>query len=335
METLPTKASAKGRIFTVADFYEAGRKELQLTLAAGGANLERMIEEPIVNRPGLALTGFFEHFAWNRLQLIGNAEMAYLDSLDRETRLKRIQALIDHRAFCFIFTNGHKPRADEIEMTASAGAVLLTTPLQTRVFAHMSAFVLEKLGAPSTTIYGTMVEVCGLGVLFEGDPGLGKSETALGLVKRGHALIADDLTCIRKDVGNNLLFGSAAASTAGYMEIRGIGIMDVPRMFGVSAVRGEKRLQLVVTFKRLKEVAGKIDRIGQTRKVRTILGVDVPNVIIPVSEGRDLVNLVETAAMQQKLVLSGVDPVGELSRRLRSRAEKSKPNKATKRKGRF
>ena len=324
METLPTRSSAKGNAFTVADFYEAGREELSLTLVSGGENMRRPVEEPIINRPGLALTGFYEHFAWRRLQLIGKAEMAYLRTLDEETRRGRFQALIDRKAFCFIFTNGQKPSADEVALGEKSGAVIMTTPLKTRSFAHLSAFVLERLSAPTTSIYGTMVEVCGLGVLFEGDPGLGKSETALGLIKRGCALIADDLTCIRKEVGNNRLFGSASESTAGYMEIRGIGIMHIPSIFGVSAVRGEKVLELVVTFKRLQDVKGEIDRTGQTRRFKTILGVDVPNVVIPVSEGRDLVNLVETAAMQQKLLMSGADPVTELSERLRRRADEMK-----------
>lgn len=332
MRELPTRESVNGTEFTVADFLEAGRETLQLTLIAGGGNLERKIEEPIVNRPGLALTGFYEHFAWKRLQLIGKSETAYLRSLDDETRLSRLAALSERKAFCYIFTNGQKPQEDEIELAERMGAIIMASPLKTRVFTHHSAFVLEKLGAPRTSLYGTMIEVCGLGVLFEGDPGLGKSETALGLVKRGCALIADDLTCIRKDVANNLLFGSASDSTAGYMEIRGIGIMHVPSVFGVCAVRGEKRLQLVVSFRRLRDVKGEIDRIGQTRKVRTILGVDVPNIIIPVSEGRDLVNLVETAAMQQKLVMSGYDPVEELSERLRRRADAEELKKA-KRKG--
>ena len=321
METLPTKASAKGRTFTIADFYESGREELSLSIVAGGANLHRTVEEPIANRPGLALTGFYEHFAWRRLQLIGKAEMAYLQSLDPETRLARFQALVDRRAFCFIFTNGQKPSAAEVSLCEKSGAVMMTSPLKTRIFSHLSAFVLEKLSAPTASIYGTMVEVCGLGVLIEGAPELGKSETALGLIKRGCSLIADDLTCVRKEVGNGLLFGSASDSTAGYMEIRGIGIMHIPSIFGVSAVRGEKRLELVITFKRLQDVKGEIDRIGQTRRVRTILGVDVPNVMIPVSEGRDLVNLVETAAMQQKLLMSGLDPVEGLSERLRKRAD--------------
>lgn len=332
MEQLPTKSSASGNRFTVADFLQAGREDLQLTLVAGGANLTREIEEPIVNRPGLALTGFFKHFAWRRLQLIGKAETAYLDSLDRATRVRRVEALMEQRAFCFIYTGGMQPGSDVIASAERAGAVILVSPLKTRVFAHRSAFVLEKLSAPTTSLYGTMVEVCGLGVMFEGDPGLGKSETALGLIKRGCALVADDLTCIRKAVGNNILYGSASASTAGYMEIRGIGIMHIPRLFGISAVRGEKRLQLVITFKRLDDVKGEIDRVGQTRRVRTILGVDVPNIIIPVSEGRDLVNLVETAAMQQKLLMTGFDPVMELSERLRLRAEAGE-TKSVKKKG--
>ena len=323
MKDLPTSANANGTRFTVADFYEAGRERLQLTLVVGGKGLDHPVDEAIVNRPGLALTGFYEHFAWTRLQLIGNAEMAYLESLDPQTRLERFLGVIERKAFCIIFTNGHQPAKGEILLAEKYGVVVMTSPLKTRIFAHHSAFVLERLSAPRTSIYGTMVEVCGLGVLFEGAPGLGKSETALGLVKRGCALVADDLTCIRKDVGNNLLFGSASDSTAGFMELRGIGIMHLPSIFGVTAVRGEKRLQLVITFKPLKDVKGEIDRVGQTRQYKNILGVDVPNIVIPVSEGRDLVNLVETAAMQQKLILSGYDPVDELSERLKRRAEKA------------
>ena len=333
MENLPTKTSAKGNVFSVADFYEAGRETLSLTLVAGEENLGRVIEEPVVNRPGLALTGFYDHFAWERLQVIGNAEMGYLESLGEKVRHERVKALFAHKAFCFVFTNGRKPHTAEAAFAAKSGAVLLSTPMTTSDFMHHCAFILEKLRAPTTSIYGTMVEVCGIGVLFEGDPGLGKSETALGLIKRGCALVADDLTCIRKDVGNNLLFGSAAESTAGFMEIRGIGIMHVQSIFGVSAVRGEKRLGLIVTFKRLDDGKGEIDRVGQTRRTKTILGVDVPNIIIPVSAGRDLVNLVETAAMQQKLIMSGYDPVYELSERLRKRAE-TKETKVVKRKGR-
>lgn len=327
MDAIPSGGSANGTDFTVSDFFEAGREELCLELVAGGKSLDRRIDEPIVNRPGLALTGFHEHFAWKRLQLLGNAEVAYLHSLKAETRLARIRDLLELKAFCFIITNGNRLLPDEIELAEKSGAVIMSTTLKTKVFSHLCAFVLERLSAPRTSIYGTMVEVCGLGVMFEGAPGLGKSETALGLIRRGYALVADDLTCIRRGA-DNILFGSASDSTVGFMEIRGIGILHVPSIFGIGAVRGEKRLQMVITFKKLKDVVGEIDRVGQTRRVRTILGVDVPNIIIPVSEGRDLVNLVETAAQQQKLILSGYDPVEDLSERLRRRADAAKMRKS-------
>ncbi len=327
MKTLPTIESETGVPFSAADFYEAGRGRLVLSIMAGADHMDRVIEEPVVNRPGLALTGFFTSFAAGRVQIIGNAEADYLASLTEADRVLSYRALIDHGAWLFVITNGRKPDDWSIRMAEELGGVLFSTPLETRVFARLATFILEQLGAPRTSIYGTMVEVCGLGVLFEGAPGLGKSETALGLIKRGSALIADDLTCIRKDVASNLLFGSASESTAGYMEIRGIGIMHVPSVFGVNAVRGEKRLQLVITFRLLDEIRGEVDRIGQTRRTRTILGVDVPNIIIPVSEGRDLVNLVETAAQQQKLIDAGHDSVAVLSERLRRRAEQPQSGK--------
>ncbi len=321
MKHLPTSDAAKGVTFTAADFLEAGRERLQLDVVAGRDHLDRIIDEPVINRPGLALTGFFTSFAWSRVQMIGNAEADYIASLSPEAREASLRALMERKAWLFVVTNGRQPGDWIVRVVEEMGGVILTTRLQTRVFARLATFILEQLGAPRTSLYGTMVEVCGLGVLFEGDPGLGKSETALGLIKHGSALIADDLTCVRKDVATNLLFGSASESTAGYMEIRGIGIMHVPSVFGVNAVRGEKRLQLVITFKRLSEIRGEVDRIGQTRQMRTILGVDVPNIIIPVSEGRDLVNLVETAAQQQKLIASGYDSVAVLSEHLRKRAD--------------
>ena len=333
MKRLPVRANARGSTFTVADFLEAGRTRLRLTLIAGGKSLDRVIHEPIVNRPGLALTGFYDHFAWSRVQLIGNGEVAYLKSLNKETRLDRIKAMIERKAFCFVFTNGHKPSEKEIEIAEEMGAVMLSTPFKTRIFANLATFVLGALAAPTTTIYGTTVEVTGIGVLFEGDPGLGKSETALGLVKKGAALVADDLTCIRKDVGNDTLYGSACDSTAGFMEIRGIGIVHIPSMYGVNAVRHEKRIQMVITFKRLDDVRGEIDRIGQRRRFRTILGVDLPNVVIPVSEGRDLVNLVETAVQQQKLTFAGHNPVAELSERLRRRADEQEQTHSEQKRG--
>lgn len=321
MRRLPTSADAKGSSFTIADFLEIGGDELSLELLAGREYLSHEVGEPATNRPGLAMTGFYDDFASDRLQLMGKPEISYLRSLDEARRYASFDELVRRGAYCFIFTNGDLPDDDFIDHARDSHAVLLASSLLTRTFSHRAAYILERLAAPKTTIYGTMVEVDGIGVLFEGDPGLGKSETALGLIKRGASLIADDLTCIRREFGANVLYGSAAESTAGFMEIRGIGIMDIQRIFGINSVRGEKRLELVITFKQMHDVRADIDRIGQVRRYRRILDVEIPNMVIPVSAGRDLVNLVETAAQQQKILLSGYDPVNALSERLRTRID--------------
>jgi len=305
------------RSFTLRDYVEAGRERLRLDVVAGGDGLMHEVLEPMCNRPGLALTGFYGCFAWRRLQVIGRAEQAYLESLPSGESLARLKALFDRGAYCIIFANGMKMPDG---LTEAAGAVVMRTDLLTREFFHQSTFVLEMLRAPTVRIYATTVEVAGLGVMIEGAPGLGKSETALGLVKRGNALVADDFTCIRKDVATNALFASAREATRNYMEIRGIGIINVPKVFGVTAVRGEKRLDLVVSLRRLEDVAGELDRSGQERLTRTILGVEVPQITIPVSAGRDLVNLIETAAQQYKLLASGYDAVKDLDERLCARA---------------
>lgn len=304
------------RSFTLRDFVEAGRERLRLDVVVGGDGLTHEVLEPMCNRPGLALTGFYGCFAWRRLQVIGRAEQAYLESLPSGESLARFKALFDRGAYCIIFANGREMPDGLTEVAAAAGAVVMRTDLLTREFFHQSTFVLETLRAPTVRIYATTVEVAGLGVMIEGAPGLGKSETALGLVKRGNALVADDFTCIRRDVATNALFASAREATRNYMEIRGIGIINVPKVFGVTAVRGEKRLDLVVSLRRLEDVAGELDRSGQERLTRNILGVEVPQITIPVSAGRDLVNLIETAAQQYKLLASGYDAVKDLDERL-------------------
>ena len=312
---------AEPRTFTLRDFVVAGRERLHLDVVVGGDGLRHEVLEPMCNRPGLALTGFYGCFAWRRLQVIGQAEQAYLESLPAGESLARVKALIHRGAYCIIFANGMQvPDGLEAE-AAAAGAVVMRTDLITREFFHQSTFVLETLRAPTMRMYATTVEVAGLGVLIEGAPGLGKSETALGLVKRGNALVADDFTCIRKDVAINAIFASASEVTRNYMEIRGIGIINVPKVFGVTAVRGEKRVDLVVSLRRMEDVTGELDRTGQERRTRTILGVEVPQITIPVSAGRDLVNLIETAAQQYKLLASGYDAVKDLDARLCARAE--------------
>lgn len=307
--------------FTLRAFVAEGAERLRMEVVVGGDGLEHEVLEPMCNRPGLALTGFYGFFAWRRIQVIGQAEQAYLDSLAPDVRLARVKALFDRGAYCLIFACGIEVPAVLASLAESAGVVVCRTELLTRIFFHQATFVLEKLRVPKMRLYGTTVEVAGLGVMLEGAPGLGKSETALGLIKHGNALVADDLTCLRKDVAANRLFAAASPATRNYMEIRGIGIIHVPSVFGVTAVRAEKELDLVVTLKSMKETEGELDRTGEERRTRTILGVEVPQITIPVAAGRDLVNLVETAAQQYKLLAAGHDAVKALDAQLCARAE--------------
>ncbi len=319
MDRLPGKANVHGTKFTVADFYKAGREKLCLDILSGAGAMEQEIEEPTINRPGLALTGFFTDFARERVQVLGNADVSYLDSLSLEDRRSHVRDFLSRKPALVVFTNGHRPPESELRQADEFGIVTMTTPMETRFFTHQAFFVLDRLSAPRTTMYGTMIEVAGQGLLFEGAPGLGKSETALGLIKRGCALVADDLTCLRKDSSSECIFGSASASTAGYIEIRGIGLMNVPKIFGVNSLRGEKRLDLVITFKPLDEVRDIVDRVEPSLNPKNILGVKVPNILLPVSEGRDLVNLVETAVQQHKLQLEGHSSADDLTRHMKER----------------
>ena len=305
--------------FTLREFVAAGRERLKLSVVVD-AGLDHLVAEPMMYRPGLALTGFFGNFAHKRIQVVGKAERAYLASLGKAERMERLKALFDHGAYCIVFAAGMGVSEEINDIARQAGGTILASPLLTRNLIHASTFVLETLSAPTVRLYATTVEVAGLGVMMRGDPGVGKSETAMGLIKRGNALVADDFTCLRKDVANNILYASAGGSTRNYMEIRGIGILHVPSIFGVTAVRAEKQLDLLVTFRRMEDVSGELDRVGDEWRTIEILGVPVPEIVIPVSVGRDLVNLVEIAAQQFKLRSAGYDPVAALDEQLKRRA---------------
>ena len=302
---------------TVSQFLNEGAKKLSLSLIAGNGGLEREIPEPMPYRPGLALTGFLQHFANGRIQLIGLVEYEYLLSLPAETRMKRLDALFALKIPCMVSARGQEVFPEAAKLAEQYGVPLMQTPLETKDFIHRSTFVLEELLSPRVRMHGTMMEVAGVGVFIEGEAGIGKSETALGLIKHGYALVADDLTAFRIDTDGHLM-GSACASTRNYMEVRGIGILDVPAIFGIDALRGEKQVDLVITLKRQdsKEL-DKLDRTGEEKMSRIILGQSIPQRVISVAPGRDLVNLVEIAACQHKYTQSGRDAVKDLDEQIK------------------
>lgn len=289
---------------SVQKFFEEGRKRLSLTIMAGEGGLDRPIRESAINRPGLALAGFYKYFPVKRIQLIGYAEYSYVMSLDAALREDRLEKLFATRVPCIVYTRRLKPSSQSLALADKYSVPLLRTNMITGHFANAATILMEELSAPRIRVHATMMEVAGVGVLIEGAPGIGKSETALGLIRRGCALVADDCTELKVTNDGNLV-GSAVPVTQFYMEIRGLGIIYVPSIFGVAAVRGEKRVDLVVTLRRQGECDDELDRIGENDLRRNFLGVNVPQVVIPVAPGRDLVNIVETVAMEYKLRIAG------------------------------
>jgi len=298
---------------TVRRFLNEGTaRGLGLEVVAGERGLDGVVEEALLHRPGLALTGFCKHFASHRIQVIGQAEHAYLRSLKKH-RLKRVKELFAQGIPCLLFTKELSVFEEVREVANACGITVLQTNMLTLEFLRKASLVLEELSAPFSNLYGTMLEVCGLGVFIEGPPGIGKSETALGLLKRGHALVADDFTHIRR-TSSDTLMASAKEQTRGFMEIRGIGLINVRQAFGIGAVRGEKQLDLVVTLKRLEEF-DELDRIG-TGLTCEFLGVRVNHLLLPVALGRELVNLVETAAQEYVLRASGYFAAADVDARV-------------------
>ncbi len=306
---------------TVGTFLARGRTDLKMDLTAGQGGLQRRIPEAAINRPGLALAGFYEHFGSRRIQLIGAAEHAYLSHLSEEVRARRLEQMFGAHIPCVVIAR-HKPIFPEIPSLAEEHNVsVIRTRMITRRFSNMAALLMEDLMAPRAKVQGTMLEVAGLGVLIEGHAGVGKSETALGLVKRGHALVSDDVTALKRESSGHLT-GAPVGVTRHHMEIRGIGIIYVPAIYGAASVRGEKQLDLVVTLRDQAEVEGALDRSGEIQLFRELLGVRVPQVLIPVAPGRDLVNIVETAAQEYKLRSGGQVAVRDLDERLKATLRK-------------
>jgi HPr kinase/phosphorylase len=298
----------------VATFFDAGADELRLELVGGQSGLKRRIAEATVHRPGLALTGFFAYFANKRVQLVGLAEYTYLHSLGEKVRRRRLRDFFSRNIPCVVFARGKGIFPEVSDLATEFRVPVFRTRMVTKLFANAATILTENLMAPRMTVQGTMVEIMGIGVLIEGKEGMGKSEAALGLVKRGHALVSDDITQLRVDSSGSVI-GSPVNITRYHMEIRGLGIIHVPSLFGVASVRGEKKLDFVVT---LCEPGGEAEsnRDSGARGFVEYMGVRIPRMYIPVAPGRELSNVLETAALDAKLKALGHDAVKELDAQL-------------------
>ncbi len=273
-------------------------EKLNLEVVHKSSDFEEVeLESAEVNRPGLQLTGYLEKFPHERLQLIGSVEYTYLTSLDSRMQYERFRGILSYKLPAIIFTYNKDINKDIVDLCDYYDVTLLRSPLKsTRLISKISD-ELEYQLAPTSNVHGELLEVFGVGVLIMGKSSVGKSETALDLVNRGHRLIADDMVDII--ASNNRLTGSSPENIRHYMEIRGLGIINVRRLYGSGAVKTSTEIDLVIELEQWKEDF-EYDRLGLDAHSIKILDVEVPHIVVPVRAGRNLALIVEVAAMNQR-----------------------------------
>ncbi len=299
---------------TVGHFYATHAEKLGLRLEGSSKGLNKLIREPTINRPGLALSGFYSYFAVKRIQVLGAAELSYLKSLKSAVLRERLRALFKRNMPCMVVARNVPVPPAILDAASEFETPVFRTSMITMNFINAATIALEFDFAPTASEHGSMVDILGVGTLVRGASGIGKSECVLGLIERGYSLVSDDITRIRSIEGRELV-GMCDNLSRFHMEVRGIGIINIASIFGVGAVRPEKRLDFVVTLKDWHEVED-VDRIGLDRDSYEILGIKVPHVTLPVRTGRDLARLVEVAALDQKLKDMGENSAVEFNQRL-------------------
>jgi len=306
------------RAFTVLDLIDLDLKErnsLNLRCIGGRKGLGRIIDIPDLNRPMGAIMGFFEDFAHQRIQLFGRGEAAFLHRLDLQGETKNIEEMFSYPMPCCIFTHNFTPHKEFFEIAEKAQCPILQTDLGSADFSARLMRILSRIFSPRQIIHGVLVEVYGLGILIQGESGVGKSETALELVHRGHRLVADDVVEINCIYGNTLMGAGANKIIGHHMEIRGPGIINITHLFGVRAIRDRNEVQLVVLLEEW-DAQKNYDRLGAEDQTIELLGVNIPKLTIPVKPGRNIPIIIETAAMNERLKSMGYHSAREFNKNI-------------------
>jgi len=304
--------------FTVLDLLDIDSKtnKLDVKCIAGKDGLDRIIEAKDINRPGLALGGFFKFFANNRIQVLGRGEALFLKEFQDEEQFENVKKFMNYDMPCCIFSYGEIPPKKFLDIANKTNIPILVSSLSSGDLVSCISQVLSEVFAKKTTVHGVLVEVFGIGILIKGKSGIGKSETALELIERGHRLVADDTIDLR-NIQDKFLEGKGTKIISHHMEIRGLGIINVKNLFGVGAIRDEKKIQLVIELEEWDPQNPKeYDRIGIEEKYIDILGIKISYLLIPVMPGRNIPILIETAAMNQRLKFMGLNAAKEFNREL-------------------
>jgi HPr kinase/phosphorylase len=298
--------------------------QLELTVRAGRAGLDRVVTVPRIQKPGLALTGYTEQLHSNRLQVLGGTEIEYLASVGAEQRQLGIDTVMAAEPACLVVTRGLEPPAELIAACEAARVPLLVTALVSAEFIARVTSHLEAVLSPSTSVHGVLPDVLGVGILLLGKSGVGKSEAALDLVERGHRLVADDIVNIRQQA-RNMVHGSGSGIIRHHMEIRGLGIINIKDLFGISAVRDTKKIELVIELAEWDEHE-EYDRLGIDEHRFRVLDAEIPMLRIPVRHGRNIASIIEVAARNQLLKFQGHHSAREFQERLNRAIAEARPS---------
>ncbi|MES2307136.1 MAG: HPr(Ser) kinase/phosphatase [Gemmatimonadota bacterium] len=288
--------------------------QLQLEALTGELGLDGLVPDADIASPGLALAGYLGRFIPNRLHVLGETEITYLASLDAETRRSTLEAFFHYNLPAVFITKGLEPPEPLLTLAISRQIPVLRSALKTAEFYKRIKPIIEDAFAPRTTLHGSLADVYGVGLLFIGRSGIGKSECVLDLVERGHRLVADDVVKVTRRAGD-VLIGQGHELAGHHMEIRGIGLVDIPVLFGVRAVRQQKRIEVVVQLEDW-ETAQDADRTGLQRDTMPILDVPIPKVMVPLNPGKNITVVAEVVAMMHLLRYTGVDTAGAFNERL-------------------
>jgi HPr kinase/phosphorylase len=304
------------------DFLARRGDPLQIESLTGDLGLDRQLAETEVASPGLALAGYTGRFMAHRLHVFGETEITYLASLSPEARRASLENFFGHELPCIFVTKGQEVPPELLELARARGVPVLRSRLKTAEFYRRIKPIVEEAFAPRTTLHGSLADVYGVGLLFVGKSGIGKSECVLDLVERGHRLVADDVVQVTRR-GNDVLIGRGHELAGHHMEIRGIGLIDIPALFGVRAVRQQKRIEVVVQLEEW-DIAKDADRTGLARQETDILGVSVPRVVVPLNPGKNITVISEVVAMMHLLRYSGVDVAAAFNERLIKRMKEQR-----------
>ena len=298
----------------VRDLLERKGDPLQLEALTGDVGLDREIPTSEASSPGLVLAGYTQRFAEHRIHVLGETEVTYLASLDAAARRRSLETMFRFDLPCVVISKGQEPPAELLELARGKGVAVIRTRLKTAEFYRRLKPFLDEAFAPATTVHASLADVFGVGLLFLGRSGIGKSECVLDLVERGHRLVADDIVHITRR-GNDVLIGRGHELARHYMEIRGVGLIDIRALFGIRSVRQQKRVEVVVQLEDW-DASREYDRTGLDSQTTQILEVTLPIVTVPLNPGKNLTVVCEVVAMNHLLRYSGVDAARTFNERL-------------------